>query len=443
MDSTSPCSVPVRGWGRLLGPALALGLLFAWLLAVPLSGPVLARSSAPSLGALTAAQAFALVHGLSLLALGVWTLWRPLASVTRWAGAVTAMFGLLLAVAPTSWWPFLLLGAGVTAAGSVLAVATSIAHLPWEGRPWAIALGAGLANVLLYVASLPEHPVPDRPLAAVLALGPLALPFLLGPRPWEDKGFFSLEKSFVALVVTAFCAYLVGGLMYSLILPALGQLGLRIGVLPYMALLPAAAWTANLWGRNWAIRRGLALLGVGFMIWALAQGAGREVAAQGLVVGGFAFLDVPFWAAFADQGGRPSASFGVGLGAMMMAIFAGMALGDNWAAALQGREEEAALVAGMCLFLATTLVPHLWQVEEQTDTSTFAPEARNGFGLSRREAQVVALAIRGLTNKEIAKTLGLSEGTVRKHLERTYRKLRVRGRVEALSLLYRQKQPEA
>jgi len=88
-------------------------------------------------------------------------------------------------------------------------------------------------------------------------------------------------------------------------------------------------------------------------------------------------------------------------------------------------------------------VPHLWQVEEQTDTSTFAPEARNGFGLSRREAQVVALAIRGLTNKEIAKTLGLSEGTVRKHLERTYRKLRVRGRVEALSLLYRQKQPEA
>ena len=178
------------------------------------------------------------------------------------------------------------------------------------------------------------------------------------------------------------------------------------------------------------------------MGWALAGGAAREVAAQGLIVGGYAFLDVPFWAAFADRRGRPASSLGLGLGAMAMAIFVGMLLAGRWGSAAAGREEEVALVAGMGLLVAATLLPAL-AGREGREAPAGAPAPVDGYGLSRREAEVLALAARGLSNKEIAGAMGLSEGTVRKHLERAYRKLGVRGRLEAAARLYGQEQVSA
>jgi DNA-binding NarL/FixJ family response regulator len=50
--------------------------------------------------------------------------------------------------------------------------------------------------------------------------------------------------------------------------------------------------------------------------------------------------------------------------------------------------------------------------------------------LSKREAQVVRLAVDGLTNREIAAQLGLSEHTVKNYMFRIFDKLGVSGRVE-------------
>lgn len=62
-------------------------------------------------------------------------------------------------------------------------------------------------------------------------------------------------------------------------------------------------------------------------------------------------------------------------------------------------------------------------------------------GLHRREAEVAALLTEGASNIEIAKSLGISEGTVRKHVEHVFFKLGVRNRAAAtratLSLLTR------
>jgi DNA-binding CsgD family transcriptional regulator len=52
------------------------------------------------------------------------------------------------------------------------------------------------------------------------------------------------------------------------------------------------------------------------------------------------------------------------------------------------------------------------------------------LGLSRREAQIVALVIRGQSNSEIAQSLGLSRHTVKTHLERILEKLGVHSRTE-------------
>jgi DNA-binding CsgD family transcriptional regulator len=54
-----------------------------------------------------------------------------------------------------------------------------------------------------------------------------------------------------------------------------------------------------------------------------------------------------------------------------------------------------------------------------------------GLPVTRREAAVLGLLSRGLTNEQIAHRLDISPRTVDKHLEHVYPKLRVRGRVEA------------
>ena len=53
---------------------------------------------------------------------------------------------------------------------------------------------------------------------------------------------------------------------------------------------------------------------------------------------------------------------------------------------------------------------------------------RDGTNLSRREEQVARLAARGLSNKRIARTLQLSDGTVKIHMHHILSKLGVAGR---------------
>jgi DNA-binding NarL/FixJ family response regulator len=51
-----------------------------------------------------------------------------------------------------------------------------------------------------------------------------------------------------------------------------------------------------------------------------------------------------------------------------------------------------------------------------------------GFGFSSREEQVVRLLVTGASTSVIATELGISMGTVKKHLENVYQKTGVHGR---------------
>jgi two-component system nitrate/nitrite response regulator NarP len=56
--------------------------------------------------------------------------------------------------------------------------------------------------------------------------------------------------------------------------------------------------------------------------------------------------------------------------------------------------------------------------------------------LSRREEEIAALIYRrGLSNKEIANQLGLTEGTVKLHVHSIFLKLGARSRAELILLL--------
>lgn len=76
------------------------------------------------------------------------------------------------------------------------------------------------------------------------------------------------------------------------------------------------------------------------------------------------------------------------------------------------------------------------QREERGDArGTRALPDLTHLGISARESEVLAVAVSGFTNAEVAEVLGLSAGTVKKHLENVYAKLGVRGRAEAAAIV--------
>jgi DNA-binding NarL/FixJ family response regulator len=65
----------------------------------------------------------------------------------------------------------------------------------------------------------------------------------------------------------------------------------------------------------------------------------------------------------------------------------------------------------------------------------FPDNAERFTALSNRRQQVVTLACGGLSNKEIAKKLGVAEGTVKCHLHAVYDQLGVQSRFELMIAL--------
>ena len=74
------------------------------------------------------------------------------------------------------------------------------------------------------------------------------------------------------------------------------------------------------------------------------------------------------------------------------------------------------------------LRPHLAEVYDQhQEALSGTPE------LTVRQWEILRLVSDGFTNGQIARRLGLSEATVRKHLENTYSRLGVTNRTSAVS----------
>lgn len=78
--------------------------------------------------------------------------------------------------------------------------------------------------------------------------------------------------------------------------------------------------------------------------------------------------------------------------------------------------------------LLTLLRPHLIGIRDRVEA-----ERRTTRALTPRQLQLLRRVAIGDTNRQIARDLGLSEATVRKHLENVYARLGVHSRTEALA----------
>jgi len=71
----------------------------------------------------------------------------------------------------------------------------------------------------------------------------------------------------------------------------------------------------------------------------------------------------------------------------------------------------------------------------ETSTPT-GVEHLEALGLTEREAEVLRLVAAGATNAGAGRELGISPGTIKKHLDHVYAKLAVSGRVQAAAVLH-------
>ncbi|MEG4212188.1 helix-turn-helix transcriptional regulator [Microcoleus sp. S13_B4] len=72
---------------------------------------------------------------------------------------------------------------------------------------------------------------------------------------------------------------------------------------------------------------------------------------------------------------------------------------------------------------------------EEEELQSFSISALESLGLTKREAEVLFWIAKDKSNAGIAKVLGCSEGTVRKHLEHLYGKLSVQTRTAAVMVV--------
>jgi len=86
---------------------------------------------------------------------------------------------------------------------------------------------------------------------------------------------------------------------------------------------------------------------------------------------------------------------------------------------------------------ALTRLARQAQSEALSVAETLQPQETSGHPFSPREHQVLTLAAEGLTNKEIAYRLGISDRTVQFHINSIFHKTTTNSRTEAVALALR------
>jgi DNA-binding CsgD family transcriptional regulator len=204
---------------------------------------------------------------------------------------------------------------------------------------------------------------------------------------------------------------------------------------------------------------GISLLGLAFISFALLnRNTSGYLMTIGLMESSFALIDIFLWTTLcvlAFVYGAPFQIFGIILGANTASILFGDVIGMRLVNIEENNYLITALLSATSILLAIIVIPWLTksldynsglvlqsvdsQKTKQIDTphDILMAYLPTGKALTDRETEVIRLTLQGMTNKDMARQLFISEHTVKSHLKNICNKFGVTRKKELLHLATR------
>lgn len=471
---------------------LALAFYFGWLLSFPFYGPVLyVAATMLEYRGLSMPFVFTLFHALTFLTAGL-----LFANVKIWKQVMIVSLGLSLATSmallfsPPPVWPWAMAVLGVAAAAFTISWSypfTTFVSMGTRLKTMAsVIIGANIVYITFNHLSRSVSPT----LLLILSGIPLCfalLPLIFFPAESGLKPPLAapLRKGavFPAPLLLTLCLFIAGlylssGFMYNILQPFLsgpGSLLIYYRYLPYITVLVIMLYCGERLQRYFMIYMGVSLLGLAFVSFALLyrSTAGRFITTT-LIEAAFAFLDLFVWTTLGDLAfiyGAPFQFFGYALAAMLFSILVGELIGVELLKIGEHHRLVTALFAAAAIFLTYTVIPWLnermqkdlyrflsndYNEGENAGNNELKAAARESKAqqsalgralklllphqkITPRETEITALLLKGLTNREIAAQLFISENTLKTHLRNIYPKFGVAQKRELLSLVLDEK----
>ena len=463
------------------GLSVAVFSLFsAWLLTVPFEGRVLyvladrheMEPHASVFGAMVACFLGLILSGFIVSSLQ--TARKVILSATSFCALGSAVF-----LMPPSflwngflWASSFLMGLSVSSWGHYLKAYTTPAE-----RTKTVAHGLIYSNLLMILINTVTANV-SAYLGLALAVLSLIGAFILGTKlagsapPLEAKstiapgaksppGLISPVKPLLFLCLFIAVITIDSGLMYQVVSPAYAHhiaLASWYWALPYVVALYIMKRILGSSDNGYALYVALAMMGMAFLAFmTLDRSVGSYLVVDTLILGACGVYDLFWWSTLAEMlefGPNPAAILGSGLSANVLGVLAGGIIGRTVFRG-SGLLEGASALALTVLFLVLAILPRLQKelslvlkdheflvafTEAMPEASQKEKaEALDKLALVRqltvREKEVADLLLQGLTYKDIARGLFISENTVKYHVKNIYSKVNVRNKIELMNLL--------
>lgn len=455
---------------------LTLPFFFGWLLSFPFYGPVLYQA-APELTVkgISLVLIFIFFHVMAFILGGL-----LLKKTDRWyhillcSLVVTLAANLALALPYPQLWPLVMIVFGVSSSLYILGWSSFFSlGLHIKGRIKIMAAVIILSNLVFFLLNLlvkvlPLNVVVLAPCIPLIIALVVLLRFPFPPAQVLQRPTLSLQLPNPLLLILSlfiFILYINGGFMYRIMLPAL-----KVDVpfysyyrfFLYILVLMVIYLYHKQIKRHIFLYTGVSLLGLAFVSFALlGQGTAGLLITSGLVEAAFALLDLFFWITVGSLSfiyGAPFAFFGFTMAATTGSIFLGDLIANQLLHIGETHRLVTAIFAAANIFLAVTVMPWLNQridenlsrVLQKEGESTSSPEEISldrltryllpGETLTPREKEIALLILQGLTNKDIARQLFISENTVKTHLKNIYQKFGVTKKKDLLYLFARKEE---
>lgn len=420
-------------------PSLSFAAFVAWLLAVPMDGPLAGAAGLDSL-----IIWFLPAHIVSLFAIGYFCSEKRLERAAPVAIPLTVGITLLLPLFPgTLPWLAVLLGLS----GAVVAI-RSCARLQFAQNPvTSAASGLVAANLLLFLLMVRPSGSFSAFILIAMPLLCLLLPVTIPARLFTYESSRNLPQLWIFLPFILLF-HIVGGLMYSGLYP----LYLQNPLLPGLELF---FYIGSIAGSVWLVarHRELSLVG-GILLAMLAFALLQHLHPLGINLSMYAMqagqglVDL-FLIAYLLTFQSTRRAFGFGLGTLCLGIFSGQLIGQY----LQDFAGEVTFfglislnLAALSLYIYRGRLHHTKPLDAPSNNQNTAskgvpPTATTRIPetiqsqLSGREIMVLEHSLSGQTYREIAAQLEISESSVKTYMKRVYEKLDIHSRKGLFDLL--------